>query len=142
MGLASHVDDCSTVVSSVELEEEIKRELKKAFEISDLGEINWILGIAIKCSHAARMIELSQKSYINLMLSRYSFENIKPVAMPMDPSMHFSTSQGPKMTQEFAKMKDKPYCEAIGSLMYASLGTRPNITYPVSILLNSLTTQD
>jgi len=54
--------------------------------------------------------------------------------MPMDPSMHFSTSQSPKTTQEFTKMKDKPYHEAVGSLMYASLGTRPDITYTVSVL--------
>jgi hypothetical protein len=68
------------------------------------------------------------------MLSRYGFESIKPVTMPMDPSMHFSTSQSPKTTQEFAEMKDKPYREAVGSLMYASLGTRPDITYAVSVL--------
>jgi hypothetical protein len=134
MALASHVDDCSAVASSVELEEEIKTELRKAFEISDLGEINWILGIAVKRDRTARTIRLSQKSYINSMLSRYGFENIKPVAMPMDPSMHFSTSQSPKTTQEFAEMKDKPYREAVGSLMYASLGTRPDITYAVSVL--------
>ena len=83
----------------------------------------------------ARTIALSQKSYITSMSSPYSFKNIKPVAMPMDPSMHFSTSQSPKMTQEFAEMKDKPYWEAVGSLMYASLGTRPDITYAVSVLL-------
>jgi len=69
------------------------------------------------------------------MLSQYSFKNVKPITMPMNPSMHFSTSQSPKTTQEFAKMKDKPYCEAVGSLMYASLGTRPDITYAVSVLL-------
>jgi len=49
--------------------------------------------------------------------------------------MHFSTSQSPKTTQEFTKMKDKPYCKAVGSLMYASPGTRPDITYTVSVLL-------
>jgi len=134
MALASHVNDCSAVTSSVELEEEIKAELRKAFEISDLGEINWILGIAVKHDHVARTIGLSQKSYINSMLSQYSFENVKPVTMPMDPSMHFSTSQSPKTTQEFAKMKDKPYREAVGSLMYVLLGTRPDITYTVSVL--------
>ena len=105
MALASHVDDCL----AVELEEEIKSELRKAFEISDLGEINWILGIAVKRDRAASTIGLSQRSYINSMLSQYGFENIKPVAMPMDPSMHFSTTQSPKTTQEFTEMKDKLY---------------------------------
>jgi len=59
MELASHVNDCSIVASSMELEEEIKTELRKAFKISDLGEINWILGIAVKCNCAARTIGLS-----------------------------------------------------------------------------------
>jgi Reverse transcriptase (RNA-dependent DNA polymerase) len=95
MALASHVDDFSAIGLSLELEQEIKTELKKVFEISDLGEINWILGIAVRCDHAAQMIGLSQKSYISLMLSRYGFETVKPVAMPMDPSAHFSISQSP-----------------------------------------------
>jgi hypothetical protein len=80
------------------------------------------------------MIGLSQKSNINSMLSQYGFETVKPVAMPMDPSAHFSISQRPKTAQEFTMIKDKPYCKAVGSLMYASLGTRPDITYAVSIL--------
>jgi len=69
MALASHVNDCSAITSSAELENEIKTVLRKAFEISDLRKINWILGIAVKCDCTARMIALSQKSYINSMLS-------------------------------------------------------------------------
>jgi Reverse transcriptase (RNA-dependent DNA polymerase) len=134
MVLAVHVDDCSAMASSVELENEIKTELRKVFEISDLGEINWILGIAVKQDHGARTIALSQKSYNPSMLGRYGFENVKPIAMPMDPSAHLSTSQCPKTAQEFAEMKNKPYREAVSSLMYTSLGTRPDITYAVGIL--------
>ena len=95
MALASHVNNCSAIMSSVKLENEIKTVLEKAFEISDLGEINWILVIAVKHDRMARTTALSQKSYINSMLTQYGFENIKSVAMPMDPSMHFSTSQSP-----------------------------------------------
>jgi len=52
----------------------------------------------------------------------------------MDPSAHLSTSQSLKTAQEFAEMKSKPYCEAVGSLMYTLLGTRLDITYAVAIL--------
>jgi hypothetical protein len=68
------------------------------------------------------------------MLGRYGFENVKPVTMPMDPSMHLSTSQSPKTAQEFAEIKNKLYREAVGSLMYGSLGMRPDITHAVGCL--------
>ena len=38
------------------------------------------------------------------------------------------------MPQEYAMMKDKPYCEAIGSLNYMLQGTHPNIAYIMSVL--------
>lgn len=31
-------------------------------------------------------------------------------------------------------MRDKPYSEAVGSLMYAMLGTRPDISFAVTTL--------
>ena len=45
--------------------------------------------------------------------------------------MRLSTSQAPATTLEIAKMRDIPYLEAVGSLMYASLGTRPDISFAV-----------
>jgi hypothetical protein len=38
------------------------------------------------------------------------------------------------MTAEYAVMRDIPYREAVGSLMYASLGTRPDISFAVTTL--------
>jgi hypothetical protein len=49
----------------------------------------------------------------------------------METSIHLSTSQSPATTAEFAQMCDVPYHKAVGSLMYASLGTRPNISFTV-----------
>jgi hypothetical protein len=37
----------------------------------------------------------------------------------------------PKTTTEWAAMRDTPYKEAVGSLMYAALGTRPDIAFAV-----------
>src|SRR6266545_3099900 len=49
----------------------------------------------------------------------------------MDPNMRLTSAQSPNTTEEFARMRNIPYHEAVSLLMYASLGTHPNITYAV-----------
>ena len=49
----------------------------------------------------------------------------------MDTNARLSSADSPTTTEEFAKMRNIPYQQAIGSLMYASLGTRPDITFAV-----------
>ena len=43
-------------------------------------------------------------------------------------------SQSPQTTAEIAVMRDKPYREAVGELTYASLATRPDITFAVQVV--------
>ena len=102
--------------------------------ISDLGEINWIIGWAITRDHEARTLSISQTSYITASLQRYGFEDIRTLSTLMDPNIKLLASQSPQMPEEFATMKNKPYQEAVGTLMYASLGTHPDIAYTVGIL--------
>ena len=49
----------------------------------------------------------------------------------METSIRLTLAQSPSTTQEIAYMCNIPYQEAVGSLMYASLGTCPDITYAV-----------
>jgi hypothetical protein len=108
-----------------------KIEIAKFVTITDLGELHWILGIEIKRVRENRTIHLSQRSYIDSILRRYGFEDLKPVSLPMETSIRLTSAQSPSTTQEIAHMRNIPYQEAVGSLMYASLGTRPDITYAV-----------
>jgi hypothetical protein len=126
-----HVDDCTLIASTIALILAFKAQIAKHVEISDLGELHWLLGIEIKRNREARTIHLSQRSYIQSILRRYNFQDLKPLSIPMDPSTRLSTAQAPSTTQEFAAMRNVPYHEAVGSLMYAALGTRPDIAYAV-----------
>jgi hypothetical protein len=54
--------------------------------------------------------------------------------MPLDPHTILTKEQSPTTPEEFAAMRDVPYREAVGSLMYAALGTRPDIAYAVHLV--------
>jgi len=77
---------------------------------------------------------LSQRSYIDAILRRFGFEDLKPVSIPMDTQKTLSAAQSPASTSEFAAMRNVPYREAVGSLMYLALATRPDIAFAISIV--------
>jgi hypothetical protein len=52
----------------------------------------------------------------------------------METHVKLSTSQSPATTAQFSQMCDVLYHEAVGSLMYASLGTRLDISFAVQTL--------
>jgi hypothetical protein len=99
-----------------------------------MGELHWLLGIEIKRDPEKRTISLSQQSYIQSIVDRYGLSDAHMVSMPLDPHNLLSKNQYPTTLHEFGKMRNVPYRKAVGSLMYAALGTRPDITYAVGHL--------
>ena len=126
-----HVDDCTIAATSTRLISEFKTGVAKQVEISDLGELHWLLGVEIHRDRAHHTLALSQRSYIASILRRYGFEDLKPVSIPMDVNIRLTSEQSPKTSAEIAAMRDIPYHEAIGSAMYATIATRPDTAYPV-----------
>ena len=132
--LACHVNDCTITGSSQALIQEYKDKLEQKYLLTDLGAANWLLGIKITRYFEVQTISLSQSSYINAILMRFNFTDLKPLSTPMDPSIHFSKDQCPQTPEEIADMCKIPYCEAIGSLNYCAVATCPDIAFSVSLL--------
>ncbi|TFY77263.1 hypothetical protein EWM64_g6750 [Hericium alpestre] len=132
--LAIHVDDCAMTGSSPKLLKDFKEKLNEQYALTDLGPIHWLLGIKVIRDRAARTISLSQTSYIDAILTSFNFTDAKPLAMPMTPGLALSKDDCPETPADIARMKRVPYREAIGSLMYASVATRPDISFAVSLL--------
>ena len=132
--LAIHVDDCILTGTSPELIAEYKHKFNTCYTLTDLGPVHWFLGIKITRDRSARTISLSQTSYIDSILSRFSLSDTKPYGTPMIPGATYSQNDCPSDAAEAARMQKTPYHEAIGSLMYASVATRPDITHAVSAL--------
>ena len=52
----------------------------------------------------------------------------------MDPGLHLTDSDSPSTPEEVDEMSKKPYCTLVGSLMYLTGCTRPDLSYPVGVL--------
>jgi len=76
---------------------DFKRKISQHVEITDLGELHWLLGIEIHhdCEHCS--IHLSQ-CYIDSIIHCYSLQDLKPVSTPMETNLHLSSSQSPLTT--------------------------------------------
>ena len=63
-----HVDNCTVAATMTILVNQFKTALHKHVEVTDLGELHWLLGIEIKrdCTH--HTIHLSQRSYLAAIL--------------------------------------------------------------------------
>ncbi|KAL0368210.1 UNVERIFIED_CONTAM: Retrovirus-related Pol polyprotein from transposon TNT 1-94 [Sesamum calycinum] len=113
---------------------ETKRFLAKNFEIKDLGEASYVLGIEIHRDCSRGILRLSQKNYIEKVLKRYGMQDCKPGDTPVTKGDKFSLKQCPKNNFEEKEMQKIPYSSVVGSLMYAQVCTRLDIAYIIGML--------
>jgi hypothetical protein len=60
----------------------IKNILKSEFEVTDLGDLHWLLGIQIKFGPTG--IELSQIAYIDSILLRFGLRDCNRIILLID----------------------------------------------------------
>ena len=129
--VAVHVDDCTIAGSSLAAIENFKSGLRQHVKVTDLGELHWMLRIEICCDRAGVTVHLSQRTYIDSILRHYGFKDAKPVSTPFDTQVQLTLEQAPADVAEFAVMHDVPYHEAVGTLNWVALATRPDIAFAV-----------
>ena len=133
MFLVLYVDDILLIGNDIPSLEKTKSSLKKVFSMKDLGEAAYILGIKIYRDRSNRLIGLSQSTYIDKVLKRFHMQDSKKGFIPMSHGVHLSKTQCPVSHHELEIMNNVPYASAIGSIMYAILCTRPDVSYSLSV---------
>ena len=134
MFLVLYVDDILLIGNDVGVMSSVKVWLSSQFDMKDLGEGNFILGIKLWRDHKNKILGLSQARYIDKVLERFSMQNSKKGLLPFRHGVPLSNDQRPKTQEEENMMRQVPYDSAVGSLMYAMLCTRPNICYSVGMV--------
>jgi hypothetical protein len=114
--------------------EEVKRELRLKYGVKDGGPMNYILGIKVMRDRPRRLITLSQRAYVERILDRFKMSNCNTVKTPLPPGIKLSKKDMLPNDAEREEMRDKPYAEALGAVMYLAWGTRPDLAYTVHIL--------
>ena len=127
-------DDVLGASTTEEGAQRAKRELGDKFEVKDMGELKYILGVRFDRDQATGDIHLSQRSYLEQMLERFGFRSSKPRQTPLPTGLILTESHSPQTDEDKHYMKDKPYREALGSLMWAQAATRPDLSYAVGLL--------
>ena len=131
--LVLYVDDILLMGNDIPTLHGVKSWLGKCFSMKDLGEAAYILGIKIYRDRSRRLLGLSQSAYIDKILKRFKMQDSKKGSLPMPQGTVLSSSQSPSTKVELEKMNGIPYASAIGSIMYAMLCTRPDVSYALSM---------
>lgn len=117
--LVLYVDDTLPAANSLSMLDDTKCFMKRSFEMKDLGEARYVLGIEIKRDRQRGLLGLSQRGYIEKVLKRFNMLACGTTELPISKGDKLSKEQCPKNDLERHAMKDKPYASLVGSLMYA-----------------------
>ena len=132
--VAVYVDDLLILGNDSKMKNELKKELESRFKMKDLGELQYILGIRVTRDRKEGKLWLDQSKYLEEVLSKFNMANCNPTKTPLSPSEKLTKEMCPKSTNEVQNMENVPYQEAVGSLMYACQGTRPDLAYSLALL--------
>jgi Reverse transcriptase (RNA-dependent DNA polymerase) len=130
-----HVDDFLLAASSLLQAANFKQQIASIWEISDLGEAKFCVGIAIERDLANHHIYLSQTALIDKILASFNMIDCNPVSTPMEAGLVLSRQSDTVLTrQEELDLLDIPYRRLVGLLMYLAIATRPDIALAVQKL--------
>lgn len=132
--LLIYVDDMLLVSPCMKTIDHLKNCLSEQFDMKYLGDARRILGMDITRDRKNGTLFLNQTSYVKKILEKFSMIDAKAVTVPLAAHFLLSKDQSPKTETEMKSMKSVPYSNAIGSVMYLMVSTRPDIAYAVSCL--------
>jgi hypothetical protein len=130
----TYTDDVFGASNSDEEAKRRKDEIGKIWEIKDVGENEYFLGMRVQQNLTLGTIRLSQRPYWEHVINRFCLEHITPRNTPLPAGINLDSNMSPKTDSERRKMDDKPYRSILGSVMWGQLATRPDLSFSVSLL--------
>lgn len=129
--IGTYVDDLLIMGPNRDVVNSMKDELKREFEIKDLGMASYYLGVRITRNRPQRYLLLSQEAYNQRCLEELGVDDLKPAATPLATgSLVLATPNQDQATAEAIYN----YQSGVGRLMYSMTQTRPDLAFLLSVI--------
>ena len=130
----TYTDDIFGASNSDEEMRRRKDEIGRVWDIKDVGETEYFLGMRVQQDLTAGTVRLTQRPYWEHVLNRFELSNVTPRNIPLPVGIVLDSNMSPKTESEKRGMDDKPYRSILGSVMWGQLATRPDLSFSVSLL--------
>jgi hypothetical protein len=110
----------------------LKTTIKSRFEMDDLGECKWVLGMRVTRDRANRTLTLSQDWYCKEILDEYGMLNCRPITTPFPSNATTCPINTASPTPGFN------YRRGVGLLNYLVQCTQPDLAFTCSYLSHFL----
>ena len=102
--------------------------IDKAFS-NTRGPTSCYIGLRITCHQDTHEIFLDQFHYLTKLVRKFGFQSSVPLSVPADPHTNLSFLS----SDECYSDPNFPYQTIVGCLQFACIGTRPDLSYAVSV---------
>ena len=124
MILILYVNDLLLLGEDLSKIEDVKRQLGKLYQMKDLRPASSYFGIQINRDQNTQAIWIDQQVYMENALSRFELLDANSTNTLLPAGIHLEKSEEP-----VALDTKTYYQQIIRTLIYAAIGTRPNITF-------------
>lgn len=125
--LLIYVDDIIITSTSNEMIDGIYQKINQNFEIRDLGRVKHYLGLEV-IQDKNGVYSINQEKYIKEIVAEFGLCDAKGSKIPMEPNYQKTVEEGSEL------ISNEKYQKLLGSLLFISINTRPDISASVCIL--------
>lgn len=126
--LLIYVDDIAIVTKSNAAMSKVKKMLSSKFKVQDLGEVKQYLSIEVTRDENG-VYSLNQSNYIKKIVNEFGLGDAKASNIPIQVGYGKS-----KKGDDGLLLSNVQYQKLLGSLLYVSVNTRPDVAASISIL--------
>ena len=126
-----YVDDLVLAADTLEHISWAKNALSATFDMTELGELKGFIGVEVLRDRARCSLKISQEAYLGRVLADHGMDHCATVSTPVDSGIRLMKPPEGFVATPWERQR---YQSAVGSLMYAMLGSRPDIAYTVGLV--------